>query len=71
LSEQDLELNITDAAIALVAQAGFDAAYGARPLKRAISQLIENPLARLILAGRYVPKSVVTVDAHGDELVFS
>ena len=71
LSEQDLELNITDAAIALVAQAGFDAAYGARPLKRAISQQIENPLARLILAGRYVPKSVVTVDAHGDELVFS
>ncbi|MGL4766720.1 MAG: ATP-dependent chaperone ClpB [Formosimonas sp.] len=62
MADQDLTLNVTDAALAAIAQAGFDVAYGARPLKRAISQHIENPLARAILAGQYQPKSVVTVD---------
>ncbi|GHA68928.1 chaperone protein ClpB [Formosimonas limnophila] len=70
LSEQELELNITEAAVTAIAQAGFDAAYGARPLKRAISQHIENPLARAILAGQYLPKSVVMVDYVNNGFVF-
>ena len=71
LSEQDLTLNISPAAIAAIAEAGFDAAYGARPLKRAISQNIENPLARAILAGQYAPKSVVAVDWADGHFTFS
>ncbi|AXF85225.1 Chaperone protein ClpB [Ephemeroptericola cinctiostellae] len=70
LSEQDLTLEVTPAAVAAIAEAGFDAAYGARPLKRAISQNIENPLARAILAGRFLPKSVVTVDHGAEGFVF-
>jgi len=70
LTEQELELNITESAITAIAQAGFDASYGARPLKRAISQHIENPLARAILAGQYLPKSVVMVDYVNDGFVF-
>ena len=70
MAEQDLMLNVTPTALAAIAEAGFDAAYGARPLKRAISQCIENPLARLILAGKYGPKSVVTVDHGAEGFVF-
>ena len=70
MAEQDLMLNVTPTALAAIAEAGFDAAYGARPLKRAISQNIENPLARLILAGKYLPKSVVTVDHGAEGFVF-
>ena len=70
MAGQDLILNVTPAALAAIAEAGFDAAYGARPLKRAISQYIENPLARLILAGKYLPKSVVTVDHGAEGFVF-
>ena len=71
LQDQELDLNISDAAVAAVAEAGFDAAYGARPLKRAISQNIENPLARAILAGQYLPKSIVHVDYINGEFVFN
>lgn len=71
LQDQELDLNISDAAVAAVAEAGFDAAYGARPLKRAISQNIENPLARAILAGQYLPKSMVNVDYINGEFVFN
>ena len=70
MADQDLALNVTPAALTAIAEAGFDAAYGARPLKRAISQCIENPLARLILAGKYLPKSVVTVDHGAEGFVF-
>ena len=59
------------AALKAIAEAGFDAAYGARPLKRAISQHIENPLARAILAGQYAPKSVIKVDWIDGSFVFS
>ena len=71
LQDQELDLNISDAAVAAVAEAGFDAAYGARPLKRAISQNIENPLARAILTGQYLPKSMVHVDYINGEFVFN
>ena len=70
LADQEMTLNVTDAALAAVAQEGFDPAYGARPLKRAISQHIENPLARAILAGQYAAKDTVTVDYRDGEFVF-
>ncbi|MFL7864376.1 ATP-dependent chaperone ClpB [Vibrio cincinnatiensis] len=55
LSDKDYELNVNDEALNLIAQVGFDPVYGARPLKRAIQQTVENPLAKSILAGQFVP----------------
>ena len=55
LAKMDIKLAVTDAALKVVAQAGFDPVYGARPLKRAIQQQIENPLAKEILAGNFAP----------------
>ena len=71
LVDQEMTLNVTDAAVAAIATEGFDPAYGARPLKRAISQFIENPLAHAILAGQYAPKDTVTVDYRDGEFVFA
>ncbi|TDR48670.1 ATP-dependent Clp protease ATP-binding subunit ClpB [Tahibacter aquaticus] len=70
LAERQLRLEISDAALDLLGQAGFDPVYGARPLKRAIQQQLENPLARQILEGRFGSGETVTVDAHGSQLVF-
>ena len=70
LIEQDMTLNVSDAAVAAIAKEGFDPAYGARPLKRAISQYIENPLARAILAGQYGPNATINVDYHDGKFVF-
>jgi len=71
LTAMDMQLELTDAAIAEIANAGFDPVYGARPLKRAIQSEIENPLAREILAGNFVAKDVVKVDAKAGKIVFS
>ncbi|GAB2835556.1 ATP-dependent chaperone ClpB [Comamonas piscis] len=64
LAKMDLHLQVSDAAMAELAKVGFDPVFGARPLKRAIQQRIENPLSRLLLEGQYPPKShiPVTVD---------
>ncbi|WP_028998110.1 ATP-dependent chaperone ClpB [Azohydromonas australica] len=62
LEKMDMKLDISTAALAEVAKAGFDPVFGARPLKRAIQQRIENPVARLILEGRFGPKDVIPVD---------
>ena len=70
LAERDLALEITDAALDLLGNAGFDPVYGARPLKRAIQSRLENPLAQRILGGDYSPGDVIQVDAEGDELMF-
>ena len=70
LVEQDMTLNVSDAAVAAIAKEGFDPAYGARPLKRAISQYIENPLARAILAGQYGPNATINVDYNDGKFVF-
>jgi ATP-dependent Clp protease ATP-binding subunit ClpB len=70
LSRMEMHLRISEAALQRIAEAGFDPVYGARPLKRAIQQQIENPLSKFILEGRFGPKDVVLVDAHGAELVF-
>jgi ATP-dependent Clp protease ATP-binding subunit ClpB len=70
LAERDLELAVTPAAMDLLAEAGFDPVYGARPLKRAIQQRLENPLAEAVLAGEYGPGDTVKVDAGDDGLTF-
>ena len=62
LAAQEMVLTVSDAALAEIAKAGFDPVYGARPLKRAIQQQIENPVAKLVLEGRIGPKDVVPVD---------
>ncbi|NCW26193.1 MAG: hypothetical protein EBV84_12625, partial [Betaproteobacteria bacterium] len=53
-----------------IARAGFDPLYGARPLKRAIQQHIENPVARLVLEGRYGPRDVIPIDFRNGQFVF-
>ncbi len=62
LAKMDLELQVSDTAVAELAKVGFDPVFGARPLKRAIQQRVENPLSKLILEGRFPPKSVIPVD---------
>jgi ATP-dependent Clp protease ATP-binding subunit ClpB len=57
----DLKLEVSPAALGELAKVGFDPVFGARPLKRAIQQRIENPLSKLLLEGRYPPKSAIPV----------
>ena len=71
LAKLEVRLNVTDAALKTVAEAGFDPVYGARPLKRAIQQQIENPLAREILAGNYGPGDTVHVREKNGQVVFA
>jgi ATP-dependent Clp protease ATP-binding subunit ClpA len=63
LADHDLTLLLTPAAKALIAKEGNDPQYGARPLKRAVQRLLENPLARALLEGRFKPGSTITADA--------
>ncbi|HEB94447.1 MAG TPA: ATP-dependent chaperone ClpB [Gammaproteobacteria bacterium] len=70
LQDRDMDLELTEAALDKLGEAGFDPVYGARPLKRAIQHGVENGLAQKILAGHFVPGDVVVIDAEGDELVF-
>ncbi|MEM1262354.1 MAG: ATP-dependent chaperone ClpB [Pseudomonadota bacterium] len=70
LAERELTLTLTDAARDLLADAGFDPVYGARPLKRAIQTRVENPLAERILAGSFGPGDTIEVGVSDDELVF-
>ncbi|HLU16262.1 MAG TPA: ATP-dependent chaperone ClpB [Burkholderiaceae bacterium] len=71
LSDRDMELVITDAAVKQLARTGFDPVFGARPLKRAIQQHIENPVAKLIIEGKFGPNDVVPVDWVDGEFVFT
>jgi ATP-dependent Clp protease ATP-binding subunit ClpB len=61
MAKMDLDLQVSDAALAELAKVGFDPVFGARPLKRAIQQRIENPLSTLLLQGKFLPKSVIAV----------
>jgi len=70
LAERKIELEVTDGAKELLAEEGWDPAYGARPLKRAIQRLLENPLSRELLEGRVAEGDAVRVDARDGELVF-
>jgi ATP-dependent Clp protease ATP-binding subunit ClpB len=70
LAARGLELEVTDEAKELVAEAGWDPTYGARPLKRALQRLVENPLAVRLLEGEFTEGDTVRVDAKDGELVF-
>ncbi|MCV6627553.1 MAG: ATP-dependent chaperone ClpB [Cellvibrionaceae bacterium] len=70
LAERELKLELSDAVLDKLAEAGFDPVYGARPLKRAIQQLIENPLAEEILAGKYGPGQVIRAELSGGKVNF-
>ncbi|AKQ59183.1 ATP-dependent chaperone ClpB [Bordetella hinzii] len=71
LEKQEMQLEVTDAALAEIARVGFDPVFGARPLKRAIQQQIENPVAKLILQGVFGPRDVVPVDYQDGKFVFT
>jgi len=71
LAKLDMGLDVSVDALQQIAEAGFDPVYGARPLKRAIQQRIENPLSKLILDGKFGPKDTIAVTANGSELAFA
>ena len=71
LADRDIELNLDRAAMDLLGEAGFDPVYGARPLKRAIQQQVENPLAQRILKGEFGPGAKIEVTAKEGALAFS
>ena len=70
IEQLDMKLDVSDEAVAELAKVGFDPVFGARPLKRAIQQRIENPLSRLILQGRFGPKDLIPVQVEGGEFSF-
>lgn len=70
LREKNLQLDLTESALNHLAAIGYDPVYGARPLKRALQQIIENPLARDILQGQFLPGDKIQVDYKGNEIVF-
>ncbi len=70
LAERELSLELSDEALDKLIAVGYDPVYGARPLKRAVQRWIENPLAQLILSGKFMPGSTVTGVVDGDEIVF-
>jgi len=70
VAQMDMKLEVSNAALMELAREGFDPLYGARPLKRAIQQQIENPLAKEILSGHFAPKDIIRVDAVDGRIVF-
>jgi ATP-dependent Clp protease ATP-binding subunit ClpB len=70
LAKLDMQLVVSDAALEQIAKVGYDPLFGARPLKRAIQQELENPVAKLILAGKFGPKDVIPVDIQDGRFVF-
>ena len=70
LAKLDMQLDVSDKALEQIGRVGYDPLFGARPLKRAIQQEIENPVAKLILAGRFGPKDVIPVDVQDGKFVF-
>jgi ATP-dependent Clp protease ATP-binding subunit ClpB len=71
LAERDMQLELSEAALDQIGEAGFDPVYGARPLKRAVQQMIENGLAQQILAGHFGPGDTIVVDVSEGEMRFS
>jgi len=70
LADRDMQINLSEAARDKLADAGFDPVYGARPLKRAIQQQVENPLAQEILQGRFKPGDIIDIGVEDDHLEF-
>ena len=71
LAAMDMQLEVSEAALSEIANAGFDPVYGARPLKRAIQSELENPLSREILAGTFAPKDTIKVDFKTGKMLFT
>ncbi|WP_446808660.1 ATP-dependent chaperone ClpB [Methylomonas sp. 2BW1-5-20] len=71
LQEKDIGFEVSETALDLLGEAGFDPVYGARPLKRAIQRQLENPLANEILSGHFMPGDVIKIDVANDGLTFS
>jgi ATP-dependent Clp protease ATP-binding subunit ClpB len=71
LAEKEMGLELSDAALDMLSEAGFDPVYGARPLKRVIQHELENPLAQALLSGRFVAGQVIKVDVQDEELTFA
>ncbi len=71
LAERRIALEVTEAAKTLLAREGFDPVFGARPLKRTIQRLLQDPLALRILEGEFAEGDTIRVDAHGNELAFT
>jgi ATP-dependent Clp protease ATP-binding subunit ClpB len=69
LTERELTLTLTDRAVAMLGERGYDPTYGARPLKRTIQRLVVDPLALEILAGRFTPGDQIVGDLAGDDRV--
>jgi ATP-dependent Clp protease ATP-binding subunit ClpA len=70
LADKRIELGVTDAAKQVLAREGYDPTFGARPLKRTIQRLVQDPLALKLLEGEFSEGDTVTVDAEGDQIVF-
>jgi len=70
LRDQEISVEVTPEAKALIGESGYDPAFGARPLKRAVIQLLETPLSRKLIAGEILPGETVTVEAKDGQLVF-
>lgn len=70
LAKLDMQIDISEAALKHISKVGYDPLFGARPLKRAIQQEIENPIAKLILSGKVGPKDLIPVDYQDEQLVF-
>ncbi len=71
LAERDLQLDLSPQVMERLAEAGFDPVYGARPLKRAITQMIENPLAQDVLAGKFTAGETIAAELEGDKIIFT
>ncbi|MGN0014979.1 MAG: AAA family ATPase, partial [Candidatus Gastranaerophilaceae bacterium] len=71
LKEQDISMEMTEDAKEVIAREGFNPQYGARPLKRTIMQLIENPLAKLLLAGTIRKGDTALIDADGEKIIIN
>jgi len=70
LEQRNVKLELSDKAVRLLAEKGYDPVYGARPLKRAIQKYIENPLAVEILKGKFTENTIIKADAKGDDIIF-
>jgi ATP-dependent Clp protease ATP-binding subunit ClpB len=71
LSDLDLKLTLSDQAMTLIVDRGYDPVFGARPLKRTIQQLLENPLSQKILSGEFMPGATIHANTENNEIVFS
>ena len=69
LADQQFTLEVDDAALAVLVKDGYDPAYGARPVKRAIQRDLENPIAKLIVSGKFLPGATIKVTAKEGRIV--